>query len=169
MRPQSLRLIAAGFAALLVLVGVALPFTHRADARTADFAPSLSAEAARARVAQAQQLNAAREVSARPATAADASNLPLVPVVYFSQTGHHLSNRAGFLDYWRANGGLLLFGYPLTEEIAENGRVVQYFERARFEYHPEAGGTPQLVQLGLVGREALAYVGRSFDPAPPAD
>jgi hypothetical protein len=169
MRPHSLRLLAAGFAALLVLVALALPLTHRADARAADFAPSLSAEAARARVAQAQEASAAHIAAASPAASADASNLPFVPVVYFSETGHHLSNRAGFLDYWRANGGLLLFGYPLTEEISENGRVVQYFERARFEYHPEAGGTPQLVQLGLVGREVLAYSGRTINPAPPAD
>ena len=82
-----------------------------------------------------------------------------MPVVYFSETGHHLSNRAGFLDYWRANGGLLLFGYPLTEEISENGRVVQYFERARFEYHPE-NPDPYDILLGQFGRLILARVAR---------
>ncbi len=30
---------------------------------------------------------------------------------------------------------------------------MQYFERARFEYHPEYAGTPYEVLLGLLGRE----------------
>ncbi|HET8630995.1 MAG TPA: hypothetical protein VFL91_26545 [Thermomicrobiales bacterium] len=36
-----------------------------------------------------------------------------------------------------------------------NGQTyrVQYFERARFEYHPENAGTPYEVLLGLLGRE----------------
>jgi hypothetical protein len=32
---------------------------------------------------------------------------------------------------------------------------VQYFERARFEYHPEFKGTPHEVLLGHLGRLAL--------------
>ncbi|MBF6614191.1 MAG: hypothetical protein IVW55_13780, partial [Chloroflexi bacterium] len=64
-------------------------------------------------------------------------------VVWFPSTGHTL--RGPFLDYWTSNGGLAQFGYPLTEEFFEPaGGVsqkeplqVQYFERARFEYHPE--------------------------------
>ncbi|NJM08377.1 L,D-transpeptidase [Candidatus Gracilibacteria bacterium] len=82
-----------------------------------------------------------------------------MPTIYFEQTGHHLSNRAGFLDFWRANGRLLIFGYPISEELVENGRIVQYFERARFEYHPESAGTPAQVQLGLLGNEILAIQG----------
>jgi hypothetical protein len=68
--------------------------------------------------------------------------------VYFPETGHHLSS--GFLDYWRHNGGLYQFGYPLTEEINENGQTVQYFERAVFEWHPNApsGWRVQLRRLG---------------------
>ena len=38
-------------------------------------------------------------------------------------------------------------------------RVVQYFERARFEYHLEHAGTSDMVQLGAVGREELARRG----------
>jgi len=79
--------------------------------------------------------------------------------VYFPQTGHHLSNRSGFLNFWRANGQVHIFGYPITEEFVENGRIVQYFERARFEFHPELAGSDQQVQLGLVGREILALQG----------
>jgi hypothetical protein len=76
--------------------------------------------------------------------------------VYFSQTGHGLDNRYGFLDYWCANGQINRFGAPITEALEEDGRPVQYFERARFEYHLEAQGTPFEVQLGLLGREAAA-------------
>ena len=30
-----------------------------------------------------------------------------------------------------------VFGYPLSEELVEDGRTVQYFERAVFEWWPE--------------------------------
>jgi hypothetical protein len=33
--------------------------------------------------------------------------------------------------------------------------TVQYFERARFEYHPEYAGTEYEVLLGLLGNEML--------------
>lgn len=94
-----------------------------------------------------------------PATAGSATwskQLPVVRTVYFPATGHHLSNRVGFLDFWRANGQLHIFGMPISEELVIDDRIVQYFERARFEYHPEYAGTPQQVQLGLIGREWLA-------------
>jgi N-acetylmuramoyl-L-alanine amidase len=79
---------------------------------------------------------------------------------YFPETGHSLSY--GFLGYWRARGGADAFGYPISEELEEvnadgSGRsyTVQYFQRARFEYHPEQAGTPYEVQLGLLGDQAL--------------
>jgi hypothetical protein len=78
---------------------------------------------------------------------------------YFPETGHSLNY--AFLGYWERNGGLALFGYPLSEEIREvsptDGReyTVQYFERARFEYHPEYQGTDAEVLLGLLGVSTL--------------
>jgi N-acetylmuramoyl-L-alanine amidase len=78
----------------------------------------------------------------------------------FAETNHTL--RGTFLRYWTASGGLPVFGFPLTEEIREvnaaDGKeyTVQYFERARFEYHPENAGTEYEVLLGHLGREALA-------------
>lgn len=78
--------------------------------------------------------------------------------VYFPQTGHALSN--GFLSYWRDRGGVGTFGYPLSEELQENGRTVQYFERARFEVVPATAEGPTSVGLGQIGREAL--VGRGW-------
>lgn len=80
-----------------------------------------------------------------------------VDVQYFAPTGHTL--RGSFLDYWQHNGGLAQFGYPLTEEFTEpigkDGApvMVQYFERNRFEQHPENAGTPYEVLLGTLGRE----------------
>ncbi|HUS16710.1 MAG TPA: S8 family serine peptidase [Chloroflexia bacterium] len=69
--------------------------------------------------------------------------------VYFPQTSHRLGG--SFLTYWQAHGALPIFGYPISEEISENGYTVQYFERNRFEYHPEYAGTPSEVLLGLLG------------------
>ncbi len=66
-------------------------------------------------------------------------------VSWFAPTGHTL--RGAFLDYWNKYGGLAQFGYPLTEEFfepvgADNRQYqVQYFERNRFELHPENAGT----------------------------
>ncbi|MDI3339269.1 MAG: glycosyl hydrolase [Sphaerobacter sp.] len=77
--------------------------------------------------------------------------------IYFPQTGHYLSY--GFKDYWERNGGLAVFGYPISEEFTENGYTVQYFERARFEWHPEYRGTPFEVLLGHLGREVLSNPG----------
>ncbi|HMA34845.1 MAG TPA: hypothetical protein VKY74_10240 [Chloroflexia bacterium] len=77
-------------------------------------------------------------------------------ITYFPATGHTL--RGLFRAYWQAHGGLAQFGYPITEEFPEknatDGRVytVQYFERNRFEAHPENAGTPYEVLLGLLGR-----------------
>ncbi|MDI3341123.1 MAG: beta-galactosidase [Sphaerobacter sp.] len=72
----------------------------------------------------------------------------------FAATGHRLCG--GFRVYWQTRGGLAVFGYPISEEFTENGRTVQYFERARFEWHPEHRGTPHEVLLGHLGRQALA-------------
>src|SRR5207247_2574347 len=84
---------------------------------------------------------------------------PRVPgVTYFPVVGHTL--RGGFRAYWEQHGGLAQFGYPLTEAFAEvsptDGKpyTVQYFERNRFEDHPELPG-PYRVSLGLLGVRVL--------------
>src|SRR5207302_1478914 len=82
---------------------------------------------------------------------------------YFSETGHNLS--WGFKGFWDANGALLVFGYPLTEEFqvhnvdAGTYQTVQYVERQRFEWHPENDGTPYTVLLGRLGAEDAAARG----------
>jgi hypothetical protein len=90
---------------------------------------------------------------------------------YFPETGHTLSY--GFKRYWEAYGGLFVFGYPITEEFTEINPIdgkpytVQYFERARFEYHPEYRGTPYEVLLGLLGTQITrGYNNPAFNPVP---
>lgn len=71
------------------------------------------------------------------------------PGYWFVETGHTLQN--GFQQYWRRYGGLQVFGFPISQEFTEDGRTVQYFERARFEWWPEHAGTVYEVQLGHLG------------------
>jgi hypothetical protein len=77
---------------------------------------------------------------------------------FFPQTGPAVSG--DFLIYWQAHGDQAQFGYPLTAvrwDQLEDGHwyQVQYFERARFEYHPE-NQAPYNVLLGQFGQRALA-------------
>jgi hypothetical protein len=88
---------------------------------------------------------------------------------FFPQTGHNVCGE--ILQAWHANGlefdgrkgkseaeNLALFGLPLSDEQTETieGKqyVVQWFERARFERHPE-NAPPFNVLLGLLGNETL--------------
>ncbi len=86
----------------------------------------------------------------------------------FAETGHAVCG--SILKAWRANGlqidgkkavsdaeSLALFGIPLsglmTETLSDGKQYqVQWFERARFELHPE-NAAPYDVLLGLLGSE----------------
>jgi glucose/arabinose dehydrogenase len=89
---------------------------------------------------------------------------------YFAATGHTLCN--GFRTYWATHGGLALYGYPISQEFAERNPqdgqtyTVQYFERNRFEWHPEYQGSPYEVLLGLLG---VQIGGFPFAAVPAAD
>lgn len=89
------------------------------------------------------------------------------PCLAFAETGRQVCGP--FLSYWRAHGldlgdpgvsareSLALFGLPLTgtrAELTVVGRdiVTQWFERARFEFHP-ANPEPYKVLLGRLGAE----------------
>jgi hypothetical protein len=66
-----------------------------------------------------------------------------------------------FQHFWSGNGGLYQFGFPVAAaQLERDGSgqeyLVQYFERARFEYHPEQAGTKYDVLLGLLGNEVTA-------------
>jgi hypothetical protein len=98
--------------------------------------------------------------------------------MWFEETGHNICDQSpdgGFKTYWQTHGlqtpglsayarSLQLFGLPLTVaqmETNSSGETVltQWFERARFEWHP---ANPQLyrVLLGLIGHE-MASAGPS--------
>lgn len=101
---------------------------------------------------------------------------------FFPETGHNVCG--DILKAWRANGlefdgkkgkseaeNLSLFGLPLSSpqiETLSDGRQysVQWFERARFELHPE-NAPPYNVLLGLLGNEVRATP--PPPPPPPAD
>ena len=79
------------------------------------------------------------------------------------EIARHASWRA--FEEWRQNGGLPIFGFPISGEMQEvspiDGKTytVQYFERNRFEYHPEFRGTRNEVLLGLLGVEIVKSKG----------
>jgi hypothetical protein len=56
-----------------------------------------------------------------------------------------------FLDFFDKNGGQAVFGQPISTFQFLNGRIVQYFERARFDWYPEYG-EGQKVVLADLGR-----------------
>lgn len=87
---------------------------------------------------------------------------------FFAETGHTLCEP--FLSYWQTHGldmgdpgvsereSLALFGLPITTPAPErnsSGDTVQtqWFERARFEYHPN-NPAPYTVLLGRLGAES---------------
>ena len=84
---------------------------------------------------------------------------------FFPETGHTLADP--MQSYWAANGGLPVFGYPLSEAFRErrvdapDGFWTQYFERNRLEAHPE-NKAPYHVLLGRLGVEALEKQGRNW-------
>ena len=95
--------------------------------------------------------------AAPPAAPIEAPLLPAArrgDCTFFEATQHNLCG--AFRNYWRAFGDLPIYGYPLTEEYVENGVVTQYFERARFEYHPATIPQRFDVLLGLLGSERVA-------------
>ena len=85
---------------------------------------------------------------------------------YFSETGHNVTGE--FLSFYKSNpSAAYTYGYPITEQFtSRDGKTVQYFQRARFEYRadlPEG----QRVQPTQLGREmyvstGILNVGNSF-------
>ena len=86
---------------------------------------------------------------------------------YFHKTGHVVS--FAFLAFFLEHGGLGTFGYPLSEALFEDGHTVQYFERFRMEWHPEAMAGPEirLSNLGETYLERFAVGEDAREPLPP--
>jgi hypothetical protein len=78
---------------------------------------------------------------------------------YFGETGHTVC--FSFLNFHRSHGGVDMFGYPITEWFVEpDGRIVQYFQHVKMEWHPENPAS-QRIQLGMLG---AIYVEQFVDP-----
>jgi hypothetical protein len=65
-----------------------------------------------------------------------------------------------FSIFWHLNGAESVLGLPITPVLLETGNdgnqiAVQYFERARLEYHAEVVGTVDEVCLGNLGVEVF--------------
>jgi hypothetical protein len=110
----------------------------------------------------------------RPLSQEGRENGPLPGCLWFQETGHNVCDQAqgvGFKSYWQGHGlnvpgldaygrSLQLFGLPLTVprmETNANGDLVltQWFERARFEWHPYQRDEFKVL-LGLLGNELRA-------------
>jgi hypothetical protein len=101
---------------------------------------------------------------------------------FFPESGHNVCSEV--LAAWHASGleldgrrgkseaeNLALFGLPLSDAQSEtiDGKeyTVQWFERARFELHPE-NKPPYNVLLGLLGAEVHGPAEPSPSPPPPS-
>ena len=71
-------------------------------------------------------------------------------IYYFPETGHNV--RGEFLRFYRnAIKPALVYGHPITEQFtSRDGRIVQYFQRARFELQTgvQENGSVLLTLLG---------------------
>jgi len=65
-----------------------------------------------------------------------------------------------FLEFFDQNGGEAIFGKPISPFVFYNDRIVQYFERARFEWYPEYPDGQKVV---------LAQMGRMYFDIVPED
>jgi len=76
---------------------------------------------------------------------------------YFPETGHNLTG--DFYAFYTANpNARLVYGLPVTEAFIDpnTGRLIQYFEKARFEYFAE-NMTGDKVRLTPVGKSLYEH------------
>lgn len=103
------------------------------------------------------RFQASNSQGAKVAQVGGGSGTFVEPAYFFHETEQAIGGP--FQQYWSANGGLPVFGYPISSLFTdETGLQVQWFERARFEYHPDLD-EPNRVLLGHLGLEALKQAG----------
>jgi len=75
---------------------------------------------------------------------------------FYAETGFSVCY--AFLEFFDKNGGEAIFGKPKSSFVFYNGRIVQYFERARFEWYPEYpdGQRVVLAELGRIYFDLVA-------------
>jgi murein DD-endopeptidase MepM/ murein hydrolase activator NlpD len=95
---------------------------------------------------------------------------------WFRETQHTVGDLSeggqAIARVWSSLGGIGQFGFPLSQPFPEQNRdngqtyLVQYFERQRFEYHPESKGTRYEVLFGRIGAEQFPGSQPSVPPLP---
>lgn len=73
-----------------------------------------------------------------------------------------------FLDFFEKNGGEAVFGYPISGFEVLNGRIVQYFQNARFEWYPEFDEGRKVV-LADLGRVYFDFAGEDASLLKPVE
>lgn len=75
---------------------------------------------------------------------------PLISAACRLYPGSSIPVCYAFRDFYEAHGGVEQFGLPISGFEQRDGRLVQYFEKARFEWRPEhpAGQRVRLSDLG---------------------
>ncbi|MBC8076615.1 MAG: hypothetical protein H7Y32_11120 [Chloroflexales bacterium] len=88
----------------------------------------------------------------------------------FTETNLCIKGR--LLRFWEQNGGLAVFGLPITSQRKESVEgeelQVQWFERNRLELH-ERNREPNDVLVGRIGFDRLAQDGRDWTAFPKSD
>jgi len=79
---------------------------------------------------------------------------------YFPETGHTVS--LAFLRFFREQGGIDIFGCPVTEMYYEEGRIVQYFQRMKMAWYPTDSASP--VHIEDLGEIYLRTQAKRFPP-----
>jgi hypothetical protein len=69
---------------------------------------------------------------------------------YFDETGFDVAGE--FLYHFDSYGGLEVFGYPISAAYNHQGVMVQYFQKARMEWHV-VGPYANTITLGKLGEE----------------
>jgi hypothetical protein len=103
-----------------------------------------------------------------------AAGLPTTPAAAaparcFPETGHCIAG--SIRSYWERNGGLRVFGYPITDAFTDDvegtwSGPVQWFERDRLEDH---AGEGLGVMAGRLGAAMLELQGRPWWRLPHSD
>ena len=117
--------------------------------------------------------------SALPLTAQPRNGL--ANAEYFPQTDHYVPTP--LKELWRRAGGEAIFGLPLTEAFVDRlssdgtpygpgARIVQYFERARFEYYPDRLHEPDFRKYSNINKYFyivdFGKLGQELNPSGPA-